>query len=434
MDQIAVIADDLTGASDSGVQFSRKGLRTQVVFDWTCLPQRIHDLNAVVIDTDSRAMSGEAAYEVVKRAAEQLKSKGYASVYKKLDSTLRGNLGQEIDAVMDAYKFEAAFIAPAYPKNGRTTVQGIHYLQGIPVNQTEIARDPRAPVHEAELSRIFAMQSGRSSVSIHLPLLRQGTEAVRRFIQTALERDTRLVLFDAETDEDMRGIARIVSTFDNRYLLAGSAGLADHLELAGRWRPEPGPSAFSISQAIMLVAGSLSAVTREQVLEVNRQPDTAAVEMNSSDILASEERREREIGRCLKAVLGNLAKGKDISLYPGSSSERMLAANALGSGPGLSQSEHSARIANALGDIASQAAASFQLRGVVLTGGDTAKSVIRRLGAYGFELIDEVEPGIPFGRLIGGGGLMAVTKAGAFGTKQSLCQAVEFLKKGDLYP
>lgn len=121
LDRIAVIADDLTGASDSGVQFARKGLRTQVIFDWLGLSDGKDSLDTVVIDTDSRSIPGSMAYDRVSQAAYVLKQKGFTSIYKKLDSTLRGNLGQEIKAVMDVYGFEAAAVVPAFPRIGRTT-------------------------------------------------------------------------------------------------------------------------------------------------------------------------------------------------------------------------------------------------------------------------------------------------------------------------
>lgn len=68
------------------------------------------------------------------------------------------------------------------------------------------------------------------------------------------------------------------------------------------------------------------------------------------------------------------------------------------------------------------------LQGVILTGGDTAKAVCRHLGVSGIQLLREVEPGIPLGRLVGDTPLPVVTKAGAFGSELSLSHAKTALK------
>jgi len=67
---------------------------------------------------------------------------------------------------------------------------------------------------------------------------------------------------------------------------------------------------------------------------------------------------------------------------------------------------------------------------LVLTGGETAVGVARRLGAKGIRLEGEVEPGIPVGTLLGPSPYRVITKAGAFGEPGTLVGAVETLLKG----
>lgn len=123
-DRIAIIADDLTGASDSGVQFARKGLRTAVLFDSSRLAADIQQVDTVALDTDSRALTADQARSRAEQAARRLSSAGVAHFYKKVDSTLRGNPGAEVDGVMNAVAFDLAVVAPAFPRLGRTTVGG----------------------------------------------------------------------------------------------------------------------------------------------------------------------------------------------------------------------------------------------------------------------------------------------------------------------
>src|SRR6476619_7377554 len=97
--KLAIIADDLTGANDSGVQLARHGLKTTVLFDLD--EGNINKYEAVVFDTDSRSLTRKEAYNQVSRAANFLLNAGFTNIFKKLDSTMRGNIGAEIDALYD---------------------------------------------------------------------------------------------------------------------------------------------------------------------------------------------------------------------------------------------------------------------------------------------------------------------------------------------
>jgi uncharacterized protein YgbK (DUF1537 family) len=430
MRRISIIADDLTGASDSGVQFARKGLRTHVIFDWTGLSPETTGLDAIVIDTDSRAIPGDMAYDRVKSAAEALKQQGFTWIYKKMDSTLRGNIGQEIHAVMDAYGFEAAFIAPAYPKIGRTTVSGVHYLNHIPIHDTEIAKDPKTPVAESEIAKILARQSELASVNIHLSTLRQGLAATCSAIRDALSRQQKLFIFDAESDEDLQMIAQLMSVFGSRVLWAGSAGLAQFLPVSGSDAQRNVLPGSPVDGRVMLVAGSISKITRDQVSAVHTEPNVAAVEMNACAAIDSPQQRFQEIERCISELTSALSRNLDVSLYASSSPEQVRAVKMKGEQLGFASSDVSNRIADMLGEISRTVVSANQVKGLVLTGGDTAKAVCKHLGVHGFELLNELEAGIPYGRLLGDFSLTAVTKAGAFGTTQSLVHAMQYLKQG----
>lgn len=222
---VAVIADDLTGASDAGVQFARRGLRSHVVFDLQ--GQRLGDQAEVVaVDTDTRALSAHAAYVRVRHVAEQLRQLAPALVYKKVDSTLRGNLAAEIDAVMDAFNFTLAVVAPAYPAQGRTTRGGVQFLRG-------------APIHDADLVRMLRAGSRRDAASLRV--------------------------CDAETEADLRAIADSLRGRDD-VLWVGSAGLAEQLAESLGCRVSAPPDAWrGMDGPILVVAGTTSEVTRRQL-------------------------------------------------------------------------------------------------------------------------------------------------------------------------
>jgi uncharacterized protein YgbK (DUF1537 family) len=430
MKHIAIIADDLTGASDSGVQFARKGLQTQVIFDIQQVSKQKQAMEAVVVDTDSRSALQEVAYANVKEAALQIQRAGFKQIYKKMDSTLRGNLGVEIDAVMDVIPFDFVVIAPAFPRIGRTTSQGIHYLNGVPVSQTEIANDPKCPVKESDLVKLFSAQSMRKVGLISLDILRAGKDQVYENIQSLLEVNTELILFDAVTEDDMKHIAEWLAESRYNMLWAGSAGLADYLPKAlslpvqlndsGQLPPSKNP--------VLLVAGSISNVTRQQVAAYNLESQVIAVELNTVEAIASEEGLRQEILRCRAELQDALARGFDASLYASSTPEQVMLTKEIGSRRGFDATSVSNQIADILGEISSGVIRSAQLQGVILTGGDTAKAVCRHLGVSSIQLIKEIEPGIPLGLLTNETTVWVVTKAGAFGNENSLSNAKKVLK------
>src|SRR5829696_8231221 len=152
MPTIAVVADDLTGAADTGVQLVRAGYRTAVLFGESNV--LADDLDVVSFDTDSRTMpAGFAAKRVLEVAHLAREAR---IVYKKLDSNLRGNVAAELAAALGGARRERAVVAPAFPAAGRTTVGGIQRVHSVPVDETEMAIDPHTPISEAHVPSLLA--------------------------------------------------------------------------------------------------------------------------------------------------------------------------------------------------------------------------------------------------------------------------------------
>ena len=231
---IAVIADDLTGAADAGVQLVHTGYRTAVFFRATEV--LADDLDAVAFDTDSRAMpAGFAAKRVLEaaRAASEARI-----VYKKLDSTLRGNVAAELAAALGGARRDLAVVAPAFPAAGRTTVGGTQLVHGVPVDETEMANDPDTPVRVAHVPGLLA--EAFSSVGV----LGVDDLADPEIVHRTLE-ENECVVADADCDADLEGLVRAVPD-PARVLWAGSAGLALAL---GSVYPGPRAGAAGVQRA-----------------------------------------------------------------------------------------------------------------------------------------------------------------------------------------
>jgi uncharacterized protein YgbK (DUF1537 family) len=388
------------------------------------------ETDVISIDTDTRGMPANEAYRIVKETALRIRRDAYENIYKSLDSTLRGNLGAEIDAVMDVYDFDLAAIAPAFPFYGRTTVNGRHFLNGIPLTETEFARDPRSPVKEDNLIKLFSSQSKRRVGLLELDILRRGEVAVLERMWYLRHHGIELVVFDAQVEEDLDRIVQAASKANCRVLWVGSTGLARCIPTL--LRAQTGKTARSeppcTTHQVMLVSGSVSEVTRKQLDMLRTVPEVIMVEMNPLEIIADEANAEREMDRCCSQLASGLKGGKDIALHLHSSREEVAATRAKGREMGLEETQVSMRVAAALARVTKDIVNKHELRGLILTGGDTSKTICCRLGGIGIELLEEVEPGIPLGRLLGTR-LLVITKAGGFGTPHSLVNSLRTIKR-----
>jgi len=433
MFKIAIIADDLTGASDSGVQFARKGIETHVVFDISFFNSESNGNVVIVIDTDSRAIKADVAYERVKGTARKLHNYGFNFIYKKIDSTLRGNLGAEIEAILDSATFDYTIVVPAFPKLGRTTVDGVQYLNHVPISETEVARDLCTPVKESNIVKLLSFQTERKCTLIKLDTVRGGRDIILSKISEERINGTEIFIFDAETEEDLEIIAASQSKLDqDKILWVGSAGLAEFIpKYTGFSDIKAEPVYISPSKnPVMLVSGSLSQLARTQVNQFNKLPRVVSVELNSLNIIQSDKKKIEEIERCFDEAISAVNDGADISLYTSSLPEHIAATKISGKELGFDEMEVSNQISNALGTITSKILKEIPLAGMILTGGDTAKAVCKWSEICGISLINEIEPGIPLGKPINKFDMYVVTKAGAFGRPDSLIKALKTLKGG----
>jgi uncharacterized protein YgbK (DUF1537 family) len=392
--QAAVIADDLTGAADTGVQLARAGYRTAVAFRGAPVPPA-KDLDAVALDTDSRAMPAGFAAKRVLEAGHAVRSARI--VYKKLDSTLRGPVAAELAAALEATGRERAIVAPAFSAAGRTTVGGVQLVRGVPVHETEARDDPRTPVREGHVPTLLA--ASFPSVG-SLPVGDLGDPAA---VRRALD-GTICVVADAARDEDLETLVRAVPD-PSEVLWVGSAGLAFAL---GNVYPGPHagttPAPPAPVRRVLLMVGSLSGVARGQLRSLSEGYGCRAVPVGGSDT----------VGEALEIAREALLEGACAAVHSSGDRDPSGAAGS---------------VVEALAEVAAGLSERGLFEALVLTGGETAVGVGQRLGAVGILLEGEVEPGIPVGTLIGPNPYPVVTKAGAFGEPDTLVKVVEKLLK-----
>ncbi|HEX2924621.1 MAG TPA: four-carbon acid sugar kinase family protein, partial [Chloroflexota bacterium] len=263
MTQLGIVADDLTGAMDTGVQSAKAGLRAVVMLGNGELPPA----EMVVISTDSRDEPAEVAYRHAREAAGRLAGR---LVYKKMDSTLRGNLGAEIDGMLDGLRLERALVAPAFPNTGRTTEGGYHKVHGVLLSESAFARDPVWPATESHLPTIIARQTRRAVGHLSLEVVEQGPEEV---IEALKREKAPIVAADAVESRHLRTLAEALVRMDRLWLPAGCAGLAEEwIAALGAARSGEGGIGWSAdSRPVLVVAGSRNRTTAAQLQEASRR-------------------------------------------------------------------------------------------------------------------------------------------------------------------
>ena len=429
MTRLAIIADDLSSATDCGAQMVRSGLSVVVPLGGYALPAQASTAQVISVDTDSRSLPAAQAYDKVKTAAQQLISEGWTDFYKSVDSTLRGNLGAEIEALLDIVKPDCAVIAPAFPKYGRTTVNGVQYLHGVPLHETEFGTDPTAPVKDADIARRLAEGSRRQAGRLTLDQVRAGSTTVQSVVRGLLAEGIDLVVVDIAEQEDLQRICADLSGSGLRIVWVGSTGLAEFVPLAFGVTSKTDvlhqDHQLDVRPALALI-GSASETTRHQLAHAQTRNGLNIVQLDPARMIQNESATFEEASSRLRAAID---RGQDVALAVRASREEIAATQQLGATLNLSPAQVAQRIVDGLAQVTSALIQDGKISGVIATGGDTANALCNTLGAQALEILGEVEAGIPILRVLGEKSLPLVTKAGGFGSQAAIAEALLKVKQ-----
>ena len=406
---LGIVADDLTGAMDSSGHFAGRGFNTVVILD----PGFSSTAEIVVVNTNSRADDARTASAKVRQAVKTLSGR---VVYKKIDSTLRGNIGVELEAAIEVLGSKKAILAPAFPAVGRTTVGGILLVNGVSVTDTQFADDPISPIKEANIPRLLEQSTKRKVGFVPVELIDAGTEVLYRQISQMSEQ---IIVCDVTEQPHLACIAKAAVLAGGCWLLCGSGGLARELHLfVALPEARRAASANLPSGPALIVVGTQNKVAASQLLKAR---DELIIPILNLDVeqLARDTAHSEFIKHMVSEATHLLSQGKSVVL---SSTFSQYV-------PALKQS-----IGTVLAELVSGILATQKIAGLFLSGGDVAMEICRMLSVTAIQLRGEVEPGIPAGELVGGisGGVRVVTKAGGFGTEVAIAKSISYLEKGEL--
>ena len=414
MQRYIVIADDLTGSNATCSLFKKIGLRAASILK---LQDDInYDVDVISYSTASRGLDKEEAYNKVSEAIKILKSKDVLVYNKRIDSTLRGNIGAEINAMLDNLENDRiAVVVPAYPDSGRIVVNKTMLVNGVLLENSDAGKDPKTPIKTSCVESLVQKDIKYSSTYFTLSDIEQPIEEIVKKIQEAIKK-SRVLIFDAVNNEDIIKISRAIIQSDINIVTV-----------------DPGPFTLYYSKElqkknhlekkILMVIGSVTATTKKQIEYILQEEDIFLVKMKVEDFF-EKETCLKEIERVISFIKKGI-KSYDLFLVTTSpiGDEKKADLQKLAKNLNTTVEQISKIIANTLTETAVKILKETQkFEGVYSSGGDITIALLEKLKAIGVEIREEVIPLAAYGRIIGGDfpNLKLVSKGGMVGDEKTI--------------
>ena len=406
MIKLLILADDFTGGLDTGVQFASRGIPTCVLTrtgeDYESAAE---DCEVLVVVAETRHLSAEEAYRTVYAVIRKAAELGVPHIYKKTDSALRGNIGAELTAVMEACGASLLPFIPALPAMDRVTRKGVHYVDGMPVAESVFGRDPFEPVRESNVARLIALQSTMPVVSIR---------------PEELEESLGIAVVDAETEEDLRRAGQALSEVEGWRVSAGCAGFASVLpELLHLYRGEI-PTLPKLDPGLFILCGSVNPITQRQ-LDFGERNGFIRIHIPPEQKLNPEGFGSAEGEAVLAGWRQKMEETPWMILDANDPEPDNHETAEFADHLGMAIEEVRARISESMGTIFRALMQSEAGRTLLITGGDTLLQGMNRMNVYRMNPLMEVFPGIVLSRVkLYGRDRFVITKSGGFGEESLL--------------
>lgn len=439
---IGAVADDLTGATTTGVLLARSKAQTAVFFNEEAAEKAkgADELDAILVSSNSRPLPADEAYEKVKSATLALKRMGVKYFSKRIDTTLRGGVGVEIDAMLDQIGEDAvAVVVPAMPQSRRILVGGYSVIDGVALINTPVAKDVRTPVKENYIPRLLAGQTRRQVGLVTLDKVLAGKEAVEKALEEKRGEGCEVIVVDGITLEDVETIAKACIALKWNVVAVDpgpfTAKLAYERGVIGVEEPNIPETANEEEKTVLIAAGSATPVTKKQmeVLCEDERHVRISVEpillINGGDEAVAEAERAVELAKEMfqegsqpRAILFETALHGELLNLDEEDKKRGYAS-------GMSANRINAGLGTIITKLMERVGRD-RIAGLYTTGGDTMVNVCYQLGVECIQVMDYVIPQADVGRLVGSyDGLPVVGKGGLTGNDHTACDIVDRLFK-----
>ena len=427
-----IIADDLTGANDSSLQFHLHGADTQILLSDDVENLDISDAQAWAISTETRNIEPKEAYEKVKYVTQKMVDKFSPDYFfKKIDSTIRGNIAAEVLGMLEVLNWDAAIIIPAFPIEGRVTVGGYHLLKGIPIERTEMARDPFSPIKESHLPTMLIEQVGEEYkdivASLDLRDVMKGAGPILQKLNELIANGKKLIVADAVSTTDIEQVVLAINKSDYKILPAGTAATAR--ALSNLWFSDLNPKVMADEIPDipkLVISGSATEITEAQINAFETsdkfEENSLVVTLDMETILAgvSDELVER--------IVSNLGKNNIVVVHTSNIVRNFDGFSDASFDAELTRDKLAFMITDFLSVLTKRVLEKREVI-LVLLGGETSYKCCRAIGAIQLKLIDEVAPAIALS--LDYNSRWIVTKSGNLGGTSTLIDILKYFDKNE---
>ncbi len=432
-DLVGIIADDLTGANDTALQFHIRGANTKILLDSECTPKVKAGTEVWALSSESRNVSAKEAIARVEKAVRTFTDNfSFDYYYKKIDSTLRGHIAPETLTMINILGYDAAIIIPAFPQEGRITVGGYHLLKGTPIGRTEIARDPLSPITESHVPTLLQSQLDESERcivgTIDLRTVMNGAGPVLIRINELIKAGKKLIVADASSITDIEQIALAISKCEKKLLPAGTAAGAQVLAkywLAGIEKEGVNVSTGKLPK--LIISGTANQITASQIQKLEQSDDYDNVNfipLDTKTILegikngVSEELIDRIITNLTGNVIVCVHTSNLIANFDGFSDDSFNAE--------LTKEKLSGMITDYLAELTKKIIERIDVILITL-GGETSYKCCKAINSNELKLVDEVASAISICSDINQKWI--ITKSGNLGNTNTLIEILNYLTR-----
>lgn len=422
-----VVADDLTGANTAAALLTDSGFRTVTTVDHHHIETFLDDkYDAIVVNAASRTLDGEDALERVKYCTKILYDNGITHFSKRIDSTIRGNLGAETQGMLSVLPEDTiACVVATFPASGRIVVGNYQLVNNIPVHLTMAGADPVKPVRSSLVIDNFKQQTSLPIGCVQLNEITAGVEQTIEAVKKNIDKGKRIILFDAISFYDIEVISRAMTALGKSWIAVDPGPFTQK-----SYELLKGQKKKKFDGKILVVAGSASSLTHEQMGFLQAQTDAKIISIDSRRFIDSDEPIEEEkiIAKRIVAlsylsdVIGFRVEGAS-DMFVNISDEAQKR--------GIKPDDITRRITHGLARIAALILdmGIKGLRGIYLTGGDMTVAFCEECNIKALELKGEIQPHISYGFLVGGknDNLPIVTKGGLIGAPDTIVKCIKYI-------
>lgn len=419
MIKLVIIADDLTGALDTGVQFSKKNMSTIVTTDLNFNFEDIcKEADVVVVDTESRHIPAAEAKERVKSILSKFNKKEIRFFYKKTDSTLRGNLGSEIEGFMEGLNINEVSFISAFPSGKRTVKDGVLYVNNVKLAETQFAMDILNPVTDSFIPDIIKKQS---DINVKL-------KDINEEFSPLDDKEKHIYIFDSENMEDMENIGKVLYNKNKLNYTIGNAGFAEILThyIESDTKKE---EIILEDDRILFVCGSVNITSLKQC-KYAEKIGYCSDSLKFSNIISEDYKNSDNYITDKEYFKEKINNNKKFLLRTSDSEDVIKKAIEYTEKNSISMEDLTSNIANSTGQLVSDLIREHEIRNLIIFGGDTLMGILKNIGCQYIIPVSEIFPGVVFTRAVGKDtAINVITKAGGFGEESIIERINEFLEK-----